>query len=109
MLAVYLIIFFGIGYLFNQNSHLFVSDSDSDFEDFSFINNSDSEFSDIDVNTDYSKINFSEVDQIKYFDKYTNKEELWYSNEDYDKFYNNILIEKENKKKTFQLLTNPKF
>ena len=106
MLIVYLIIFFGIGYLFNENSHLFISDSDSDYEDFSFLSNSDSEISDLGMDTTYPKIYFSEVDTIFYYDKYNNKDELWYSKEDYDNFYKNILIEN---KKTLKLQTNPKF
>ena len=94
MLIVYLIIFFGIGYLFNENSHLFISDSDSDYEDFSFLSNSDNEFSDIDINTEYSKISFSEVDKVNYYEKYTDKEELWYSEDDYKKFQKEVYIEK---------------
>lgn len=94
MLIVYLIIFFGIGYLFNENSHLFISDSDSDYEDFSFLSNSDNEFSDIDINTEYSKISFSEVDKVNYYEKYTDNEELWYSEDDYKKFQKEVYIEK---------------
>lgn len=108
MLIVYLIIFFGIGYLFNENLHLFISDSDSDYEDFSFLSNSDSEISDLGMDTTYPKIYFSEVDTIYYYDKYNNKDDLWYSYDDYLKFQKEVYIENSNKKKLLKIICNPK-
>ena len=110
MLVTYLIIVGGLGYLIKLIEDSTNYDSDSDLDDFSFFfkDESDSE-SESEFSYDSSnKITFAKVNQINYFYKHDNKDELWYSQDELNKFIENLINEKEKILKSRQILLNSK-
>lgn len=107
MLVTYLIIVGGLGYVLKFIDDRTNYDSDSDYDDFSFFRNDSDSESELSYENN-NKISFAEVNEINYFYKHDNKDELWYSQFELSKFIENQKNEQENILKSRQILLNSK-